>query len=143
MNFFQRFLRIADGAEDAGGDNDVEAVALDVLHVLGEADDEALHVDVRMVGLLLEELLLEKGIDFDDRQLTLGRVKGEIVAGTGSDFQDAQDALLPQLGIGRFVILDHFEMFPLQIPDRVVVDGQHRCVHLRQKPMMPEIRQLL
>ena len=92
MNFFQGPFDTADGTEDHSGDDDVDAVVRDALHILGESNDETFQFDVRMIGLLLEKLLLEKGIDFDDRQFTFGRVKFEIVAGTGPDFEYPQSA---------------------------------------------------
>jgi hypothetical protein len=124
VDFFQGPFDTADGAEDHGGDDDVDAVVRHVLHVLGESDDETFHFDVRMVGLFLEELLLEEAVDFDGRQFTFGRIEFEIVAGTGSDFQDPQGALLPQLRIGRFVTLHRREMLSLNLPTSHVIIGQ-------------------
>jgi len=98
MDFFQGPFDTANRAEDHGGDDDVDAVVRHVLHVLGESDDETFHFDVRMVGLFLEELLLEKWIDFDGRHFTFGRIKFEIVTGTGTNFQDPQSSLFPQSG---------------------------------------------
>ena len=135
MNFFQGPFYSADGTEDHGGDDDVDAVVRNVFHILGETDDESIHFDVRMIDLFLEKFLLEKRIDFDDRQLTFRRVKFEIVSGTGSDFEDPQNTIFPQFRIGRFVILHLLEMFSLQFFDRFVVDGAQRCVHRCHKPV--------
>ena len=129
MNFFQSSFYTADGTEDHGGDDDVDAVVRNALHILGESNDETFHFDVPMIDLFLEKLLLEKWIDFDDRQLTFRRVKFEIVSGTGSDFEDSQNTFFPQFRIGRFVILHLLEMFSLQFFDRFVMDGAQRCVY--------------
>jgi hypothetical protein len=59
VNFFEGRFDTANGTEDHDGDDYVDAVVRHALHVLGEADDETVHFDVRMVGLFLEELLLE------------------------------------------------------------------------------------
>ena len=99
MNFFQGPFYSADGTEDHGGDDDVDAVVRKALHILGESNNEAFHFDVRMIGLFLEKLLLEKRIDFDDSKFAIGRIKFEIVTGTGSDFEDPQSSLLLQFRI--------------------------------------------
>jgi hypothetical protein len=129
MDFFQGTFDTAYGAEDARRNDNVDAVVRNVFHILGETDDESIHFDVRMIDLFLEKFLLEKWIDFDDRQLTFRRVKFEIVSGTGSDFEDSQNTFFPQFRIGRFVILHLLEMFSLQFFDRFVVDGAQRCVY--------------
>jgi hypothetical protein len=100
MNFFQSSFYTADGTEDHGGDDDVDAVVRNALHILGESNDETFHFDVPMIDLFLEKLLLEKWIDFDDSQFAVRRIKFEIVTGTGSDFEDSQSSLLPQFRIG-------------------------------------------
>jgi hypothetical protein len=100
MNFFQGSLYTANRTEDHSGNDNVDAVVQDFLHILGETDNETFQFDVRMIDLFLEKLILEKRIDFDDSQFAVGRIKFEIVAGTGSDFEDPQSSLFPQFRIG-------------------------------------------
>ena len=99
MNFFQGSLYTANRTEDHSGNDNVDAVVQDFLHILGETDDETFHFDVRMIDLFLKKLILEKWIDFHCRQFAIGRIKFEIVTGTGSDFKDSQSSLLPQFRI--------------------------------------------
>ena len=100
MNFFECIIYTADRAEDARGNDNVDAIVRDVLHILGESDDESIHFDVRMIGLFLEKLLLEKRVDFDDGELTFGRIKFKIVSRTRTDFENPKDSLFPQFRIG-------------------------------------------
>ena len=100
MNFFQGSLYTSNRTEDHGGYDDVDAIVRDVLHILGESNDEAFQFYVRMVHLLFEKLFLEKRVDFDHSQFTIGRIKFEIVSGTRTDFEYPQSGLFPQFRIG-------------------------------------------